>query len=123
MAQVETLEICLDSNKEPIVPLSCNPPPGKERKEGKEGKRAAGKRKNKTGRATYVYRLQATDHVAAAYVFLRPHRPFIVHMVKTDFVYLIAAMPGRHSGDQVHKVKKTAAPLFLFYGCRASRTM
>ena len=21
-------------------------------------------------------------------------------------------MPGRHSGDQVHKVKKTAAPLF-----------
>ena len=22
-------------------------------------------------------------------------------------------MPGRHSGDQVHKVKKNAAPLFL----------
>ena len=26
-------------------------------------------------------------------------------------VYLIATMPGRHSGDQVHKVKKNAAPL------------
>ena len=32
---------------------------------------------------------------------------------KIDFVYLIATMPGRHSGDQVHKVKKNAAPLFL----------
>ena len=29
---------------------------------------------------------------------------------KVDFVYLVATMPGRHSGDQVHKVKKTAAP-------------
>ena len=27
-------------------------------------------------------------------------------------MYLVAAMPGRHSGDQVHKVKKTAAPSF-----------
>ena len=35
---------------------------------------------------------------------------------KIDFVYLIATMPGRHSGDQVHKVKKTAAPsFFIFY--------
>ena len=34
---------------------------------------------------------------------------------KVDVVYLIATMPGRHSGDQVHKVKKTAAPLFLLF--------
>ena len=32
---------------------------------------------------------------------------------KIDFVYLTATMPGRHSGDQVHKVKKAAAPLLL----------
>ena len=31
---------------------------------------------------------------------------------KVDFVYLIAHVPGRHSGDQVHKVKKAAAPSF-----------
>ena len=37
---------------------------------------------------------------------------------KVDFVCLVATMPGRHSGDQVHKVKKSAAPLLLFYGCR-----
>ena len=24
-------------------------------------------------------------------------------------------MPGRHSGDQVHKVKKTAAPLLVIF--------
>ena len=36
---------------------------------------------------------------------------------KTDFVYWIATMPGRHSGDQVHKVKKTAAPLLLYFTC------
>ena len=36
---------------------------------------------------------------------------------KVDFVYLIATMPGRHSGDQVHKVKKTAAPSFSFFRC------
>ena len=30
---------------------------------------------------------------------------------KIDFVYLIATLPGRHCGAQVHKVKKTAAPL------------
>ena len=30
---------------------------------------------------------------------------------KIDFVCLFAAMPGRRSGGQVHKVKKTAAPL------------
>ena len=44
---------------------------------------------------------------------------------KIDFVYLIATMPGRHSGDQVHKVKKTAAPLFLFFryfGLNLTRT-
>ena len=33
---------------------------------------------------------------------------------KIDGVYLIATMPGRHSGDQVHKVKKTPAPSFYF---------
>ena len=37
---------------------------------------------------------------------------------KIDFVYVIATMPGRHSADQVHKVKEAAAPSFLFYGCR-----
>ena len=31
---------------------------------------------------------------------------------KVDFVYLIAIMPGRHSGDRVRKVKRAAAPLF-----------
>ena len=34
--------------------------------------------------------------------------------VKVDFVYLIATMPGRQSGDQVHKVKKIAALFFVF---------
>ena len=29
---------------------------------------------------------------------------------KIDFVYLVATVPGLHSGDQVHKVKKNAAP-------------
>ena len=31
----------------------------------------------------------------------------------TDFVYLIATVLGRHSGDQVHTVKKAAAPSFF----------
>ena len=37
---------------------------------------------------------------------------------KVDLVCLSATMPGRHSGDQVHKVKKTAAPSFTFYCLR-----
>ena len=41
-----------------------------------------------------------------------PFRPFLSNREKIDFVYLIATMPGRHSGDQVHKVKKNAAPPF-----------
>ena len=41
--------------------------------------------------------------------------PFCAMGEKVDFVCLIATMPGRHSGDQVHKVKKTAAPLFLYF--------
>ena len=31
-----------------------------------------------------------------------------------SFVYLIATMPGRHSGDQVHKIKKNAAPFVIY---------
>ena len=42
--------------------------------------------------------------------------PLLVQWGKIDLVCLVAAMPGRHSGDQVHIVKKTAAPLCLFYG-------
>ena len=41
--------------------------------------------------------------------------PFLCSGGAIDFVYLRSGttMPGRHSGDQVHKVKKTAAPSFL----------
>ena len=39
--------------------------------------------------------------------------PFCAMGEKIDFVYLIATMPGRHSGAQVHKAKKNAAPWFL----------
>ena len=38
--------------------------------------------------------------------------PFCAMWEQVDCVHLIATVPGRHSGDQVHKVKKTAAPLF-----------
>ena len=31
-------------------------------------------------------------------------------------------MPGRHSGDQVHKVKKTAAPSFFIFYAQSQRT-
>ena len=41
--------------------------------------------------------------------------PLSLNREKIDFVYLIATMPGRHSGDQVHKDKKNAAPPFLTY--------
>ena len=34
---------------------------------------------------------------------------------KVDFVYLVATTPERHSGDQVHNVKKAAAPSFPFF--------
>ena len=34
--------------------------------------------------------------------------------INIDFVCLIATMPGRHSGGQVHKVKQNAAPLLLY---------
>ena len=44
-----------------------------------------------------------------------PFRPFLSNGVKVDFVYLIATMPGRHSGDQVHKVKKAAAPSLFYF--------
>ena len=37
---------------------------------------------------------------------------------KVDFVCLAATVPGRHSGGQVHKVKKHAAPLVgMVYLC------
>ena len=45
---------------------------------------------------------------------LLPFRPLLSNGAKLDFVYLIATVPGRHSGDQVHEVKKNAAPLFFF---------
>ena len=41
--------------------------------------------------------------------------PFCAMGEKVDFVCLIATMPGRHSGDQVHKIKKTAAPSLLHF--------
>ena len=31
--------------------------------------------------------------------YLLPFRPFLSNGVETDFVYLIATVPGRHSGD------------------------
>ena len=40
---------------------------------------------------------------------------------KLDFVCLVATMPGRHSGDQVHKVKKIAAPSFLYFRYRSGQ--
>ena len=41
--------------------------------------------------------------------------PFLCNGEKVDFVCLIAAIAGRHGGgDQVHKVKKAAAPSFLY---------
>ena len=49
------------------------------------------------------------------YVFL--YAPYRAMRGKINCVYLIATMPGRHSGrhsgDQVHKVKKNAAPFFF----------
>ena len=36
--------------------------------------------------------------------------PLLRNGGNTDFVYLVATRPGRHSGGQVHNVKKTAAP-------------
>ena len=50
-----------------------------------------------------------------AYALFTPSPPFCAMEEKVDFVYLIATVPGRHSGDQVHKVKKTAAPFFLHF--------
>ena len=46
------------------------------------------------------------------YALLYRTAPLLCNGEKIDFVCLIATMPGRHSGDQVHKVKKTAVPLF-----------
>ena len=41
---------------------------------------------------------------------------FLCNGEKIDFVCLGSGttMPGRHSGDQVHKVKKNAAPSFVY---------
>ena len=41
--------------------------------------------------------------------------PFCEMGQKVDFVCLVATMPGRHSGDHVHKVKNTAAPFFYIF--------
>ena len=38
--------------------------------------------------------------------------PLLCNVEKLDFVCLVAAMPGRHSGDQVHKVKKMPRHVF-----------
>ena len=54
-------------------------------------------------------------YVRALYLYA----PFLCNGEKIDFVYVIATMPGRHSGDQVHKVKKAAAAIvFIFYRVR-----
>ena len=34
---------------------------------------------------------------------------------RSTLLHLIATMPGRHSGDQVHKVKKNAAPFLMLF--------
>ena len=44
---------------------------------------------------------------------VRSTTPLLCNGENIDFLYLIATMPGRHSGDQVHKVKQTAAPSFV----------
>ena len=41
--------------------------------------------------------------------------PVLCNGVKIDFAVRLAAVPGRHSGDQVHKVKKVAAPFFWHF--------
>ena len=47
------------------------------------------------------------------YVHCCPPRPLSRNGEQVDFVYLIATMPGQHSGDQVHKAEKNAAPHFV----------
>ena len=40
--------------------------------------------------------------------------PFLSNGEKIDFVGLIATLPGRHSGDHVHKVKKKCRAIALY---------
>ena len=49
-------------------------------------------------------------HSACTRSFTSPP-PFCAMGETADFAVRLAAMLGRHSGDQVHKVKKNAAPL------------
>ena len=53
-----------------------------------------------------------TSVPAAQYALFYLSAPFYVMGQKIDFAVRLATMPGRHSGDQVHKVKKTPAPSF-----------
>ena len=41
--------------------------------------------------------------------------PLFVKWGKIDYVYLIATMPGRHSGDQVHEAKKMPRHCLILY--------
>ena len=54
-----------------------------------------------------------TDHAAPTYAPLAT-TPLLCNGKNIDLVYLIATTPGRHSGDQVHNVKKNAAPSFWY---------
>ena len=52
---------------------------------------------------------------------LLPFRPLLSNGANIDFVYLIATMPGRHSGSQVHKFTKSRnMPRHRFGVLRAS---
>ena len=50
-------------------------------------------------------------HVCQEYAPFTSPPPFCAMGKNIDFAVRLAAMPGRHSGDQIHKVKKAAAPL------------
>ena len=63
---------------------------------------------------TFTFQTSTIEDLSPGTRFL-PFRPLLCNGEKSDFVYLVATMPGRHSGDQVHKVKKTAAPSFLHF--------
>ena len=62
--------------------------------------------------------LRAVNMLKVKAMMYAPPRPSSRNGRKIDFVYLLATMSGRHSGDQVHKAKKPAAPLFLIYCSR-----
>ena len=49
--------------------------------------------------------------------------PFLCNGGKISFAVRLAAMPGRHSDDQVHKANKNAAPPFLTPVLRAGELL